>query len=288
MGDAGVLGLVDAEAAVAEVVGRAGSGAADDELGRRRPVGRPRDLEGHRGPVREAHEGGRGVVDVEVLGVRVRAVHVEVGVIVARAELAPGLAGDLDHLREAEEVEGEVDGVHADVDEGATARDLLRREPRPPAGHPAPADVVSLDVRHVAEPALRRPLARRAFLLYRPGRGNVIGCHAVAQQGQTPRPGNIGYGFRLGRDAFEKRRVLDVCGVFVPVVKPAFGALYDFPFLRALEHVGIARPEHLRRQALRDGVFDLLRRRPDIFQVYIFSGFYRINDQTSDLVFTCH
>src|SRR5690606_29787551 len=98
-----------------------------------------------------------GVVDVESVRAGVLAPHLEVGVVLARAELGSGDARDLLDGRIAEEVKREVDGVDAEIDQRAAAGDRLAGEPRPATGDAAAAHVVGLDVGHPPEVAAVDP-----------------------------------------------------------------------------------------------------------------------------------
>src|SRR6056297_4096170 len=82
--------LVEFEVAAGLVEARAGLGAPDEELLSRRAVSRPRDLQRDRLAAGTADQRRRGVVDVEVVGALVVAPHVDVGVLLVRAELRAG------------------------------------------------------------------------------------------------------------------------------------------------------------------------------------------------------
>jgi len=138
------------EVALEEVEPGCRVGPAGDELVGRRSVGRPGDLERNRSIPRTADEGAGGVVDVEAVRSRVVGPHVEIGVLLAGAELAPCDAADFRHVGVAEQIQREVDSVDAEIDERAPPA-IRRRVNHDPAPNPPPPNVVRFDVGNVTE-----------------------------------------------------------------------------------------------------------------------------------------
>jgi hypothetical protein len=94
----------------------------------------------------------------------------------------------------------------------------------------------------------------------------VIGGHAVAEHGEHPRHLDPLGLPRLGVHVLEVGRPADVRGVG-PLVAVALGDVELAPAVVPGEHVLVVLGEHVRADRVRDGLPDLVARRPDVPQV---------------------
>ena len=109
--------------------------------------------------------------------------------------------------------------------------------------------------------------ACRAVGLDRARRRDVVGRHAVAEQSEHARAGDIGQRRRGHRHAFEERRATDVGRVGIPVEAAALRHVQHPPALIAFEHPGVRAPEHVRVHRAQHRVLDLLLGWPDVLEV---------------------
>ena len=161
---------------------------------------------------------------------------------------------------------GEVAGVAAgdvvqqlvaqpDVGERAADHHLVVAAPRPEGVVVLAVDAVLVEV-----------LRRRGARLDAARGGDVVGGHRVAQQRKHPRAGDVADRFGLGRHPVEVRGLAHVRRVRVPLEGVAARGRQVAPPLVTLEHVGVVLGEHLLVDRRRDGVRDVLLRRPDVLE----------------------
>jgi len=161
----------------------------DDEFLARIAVAGPRDFQRERLAVGTPDERCRGVLDVEAIGSLIEAPHIQVGVVVFLAKLRSRRGRDFLDVREAHEVESDVDCVGTDVDDSAATGDRFPGEPAAAAGDPASANVVCFDVGNGAQfavfPVLVEDLNRCAKTVVEPDHteGIAVGGHVCDSLG---------------------------------------------------------------------------------------------------------
>jgi len=103
------------------------------------------------------------------------------------------------------------------------------------------------------------------------GGGDVIGGDGVSKVKEAVGTSDVLNGLEFSLGALEEGRVVDVGGVFFPIVDLAFGSLKVLPHLAALEDVLVGSLEHLGLDnTVSDGA-DLLTAGPDLSQENILS-----------------
>ena len=147
--------------------------------------------------------------------------------------------------------------LDANVGKGAAHHDLMVAAAR--------AVGVEIPLHHLVLPQV---VTRRGRLFDVAGRADVIGGDVVTKQGQDPSAGDVSDRLRRHGDAVEIGRVLHIRAAAIPFVGLAGSIDLDrLPFLRALEHFGVAGDELLAADAGANGVGDLLVAGPDILQI---------------------
>ena len=146
--------------------------------------------------------------------------------------------------------------AQADIGECATYHDFVI----------ATARAVGIKVGRLHSMLLQIFTGRTVFL-YRSGGRDVIGSHAVAQNGQYTRTANI-----LNWRGFEGHVVeiwgaADVSGIFFPNVGLAFGNRQVAPALVTVVDLAVAAAEHVGGYRLADQVINLALRGPNISEV---------------------
>ena len=125
----------------------------------------------------------------------------------------------------------------------------------------------AVEVPNLHAPILQEP-AGRAVGGDRPGRTDVVGRDAVAQQGQHAGPADRGDRLhRSIRDDVQERRVLDVGAVVVPTEQCPAGHVDIVPQFVVADGAPVFPGERLGRHRTGDRVGDLRLRRPNVPQV---------------------
>ena len=101
----------------------------------------------------------------------------------------------------------------------------------------------------------------------RPGRGDVIGRHGIAEGGQNPGADDVAEGGRCLGQVLEKRRLLDVGRGPIPGEPASARHLEPLPLDVTFEHPGVALAKHLGGERRGQDVGNLLPARPDVGQV---------------------
>ncbi len=147
--------------------------------------------------------------------------------------------------------------LDADIGEGAAHHDLMIAAP----------GAVGVEVRG-GDVVIEEIGSRRAGPFDGAGRADMVGRDGVEEEAQHARVLDIGERRRrASRQILEIGRVPHIGGVLVPLVGLAgLGAANRLPALVALEHVRIARLEHIGRDVGADEFGDFLGGRPNVLE----------------------